>query len=173
VLEIQEQSTTVQNQVLDKENDGSPMSQNDHDPSTINDKFPAPSTPQLEQGGRFLAGGDYQEQPNNSPVKESGEIDGQTKFVDTAIGDSDAKMEVDLPQPTAEMTLQEEDDHDDGCKDRNYSLSKPHDKEDASDFGANNGNSNKESASQNFCGPKGNKKKAKVALPWFHKLKLA
>lgn len=171
VLEIQQQSITVQNQVLDEPNDGSPMSQNDPDPSPISDKFPAPSTPQLEQGGRFLDDGEYQEQPNNSPVKDSGEIDGETKFVNTTISDSDAMMEMDPPQPTAEMAIKEEDDdHHDGSKDRNYSLSKPHDKEDATDLVANNGNSNKESASQNLCKAKGNKKKAKVDwTPDLHK----
>ncbi|CAK8562624.1 unnamed protein product [Lathyrus sativus] len=51
----------------------------DNDP----EHYPAPSTPQLKQVERLLDDGDCQEQTNCSTEKESGEHDGESKFVET------------------------------------------------------------------------------------------
>ncbi|XP_020206071.1 two-component response regulator-like APRR2 isoform X2 [Cajanus cajan] len=59
---------------------------NDHEQSPGNDKYPAPSTPQLRQGTRLLDDGDCQEQTNCSTEKESGENDGESKSVETTCG---------------------------------------------------------------------------------------
>ncbi|KAL5186727.1 Two-component response regulator-like APRR2 [Glycine soja] len=60
---------------------------NDHELSSGNDKYPAPSTPQLRQGTRLLDDGDCQEQTNCSTGKESGEHEGESKSVETTCVD--------------------------------------------------------------------------------------
>ncbi|KAL5186724.1 Two-component response regulator-like APRR2 [Glycine soja] len=80
---------------------------NDHELSSGNDKYPAPSTPQLRQGTRLLDDGDCQEQTNCSTGKESGEHEGESKSVETTCGNLNAES---TPQQRkSEITLEEVD----------------------------------------------------------------
>jgi len=159
VLEIQQKTIVAQNQVSEELTNGA-MDPNDNG-QTICDKFPAPSTPQLKQGGRFMDDGDYQDQTSGSPLKESGEVDGETKSVDTTNGNSATQMEVDPPQPTVEIAIKEEDG---GCESSKCAdmLPKQHDEVHAIDPCTRVKYSKKESDPQNLCGTKANRKKAKV-----------
>lgn len=168
VLEIQLKNTATQYQVCE-EPEHAEMVPHDNE-EAICDKFPAPSTPQLKQGGRFLDDVDFQDRTSGSPVKESGDIDGETKSVDTTHGNSAAQMEVDPFQPTVEIAIKEEDS---GCESSKCVvdlLPKPHYEVNTVNPGANTKNSQKESDPQNMCGAKGNRKKAKVDwTPDLHK----
>lgn len=168
ILEIQQQNIASYNQIPDEP-------QNDSDQSKISDKFPAPSTPQLKQGGRIFDDGDCQDQTAiSSPVRESREVESETKSVDNTItyGDSVAKMEIDSPRPTAEMAIKTEEDCSDGSKGTDNSSSKPHDgnKEDDTNLGSNTGNSNEVSTGPNVRGAKSDRRKFKVDwTPDLHK----
>ncbi|KHN21028.1 Two-component response regulator-like APRR2 [Glycine soja] len=87
---------------------------NDHELSSGNDKYPAPSTPQLRQGTRLLDDGDCQEQTNCSTGKESGEHEGESKSVETTCGNLNAestpqqrKSEITLVREEVESTPQQ------------------------------------------------------------------
>ncbi|KAL8150571.1 hypothetical protein V2J09_020379 [Rumex salicifolius] len=69
------------------------MLQSEKDQILNNDKFPAPSTPQLKHGGRLVDEMDYQDQANSSIEKENGDHDGDSKFVETTCGKSIAISE--------------------------------------------------------------------------------
>ncbi|XP_039057357.1 two-component response regulator-like APRR2 [Hibiscus syriacus] len=96
----------------DKIEDASVVQENDCELSAVNNKYPAPSTPQLEQGGRLLVNEDGQEHINCSTEKESGEPDGESKFVETTSGNVVAELTapVDQPQGQRETMVKEEDD---------------------------------------------------------------
>ena len=78
---------------------------NDHVLSPGNDKYPAPSTPQLMHGTRLLDDGDCQEQTNCSTEKESGEHDGESKSVETTCGNLNAETESTAQERKSEITL--------------------------------------------------------------------
>jgi len=78
---------------------------NDHVLSPGNDKYPAPSTPQLMHGTRLLDDGDCQEQTNCSAEKESGEHDGESKSVETTCGNLNAETESGPQERKSEITL--------------------------------------------------------------------
>ncbi|KAK7386310.1 hypothetical protein VNO78_26455 [Psophocarpus tetragonolobus] len=82
---------------------------NDLNQSAGNDKYPAPSTPQLTQGIRLLDDGDCQEQTNCSTEKESGEHDGESKSVETTSGNLNAETESTPEQRKSEITLAREE----------------------------------------------------------------
>ncbi|KAF9625857.1 hypothetical protein IFM89_027634 [Coptis chinensis] len=63
----------------------------DHEQSTVSDKFQAPSTPQLKQGCRFLDDG----QSNCSLEKEHGDLEGESKSVETTCNNSVAETTCD------------------------------------------------------------------------------
>ncbi|MED6223917.1 Two-component response regulator-like [Stylosanthes scabra] len=70
----------------DNEKQEGTYTDDDHDPGS--DKYPAPSTPQLNQGSRLMDDGDCHEQTNCSTEKDSGEHDGEgeSKSVETTCG---------------------------------------------------------------------------------------
>ncbi|KAL9326790.1 hypothetical protein ACSQ67_007435 [Phaseolus vulgaris] len=78
---------------------------NDHVLSPGNDKYPAPSTPQLMHGTRLLDDGDCQERTNCSTEKESGEHDGESKSVETTCGNLNAETESTAQERKSEITL--------------------------------------------------------------------
>ncbi|XP_021765705.1 two-component response regulator-like APRR2 [Chenopodium quinoa] len=169
VLEIQQQSIATQTQVSEELIIDTEMDQNDHSQSAAGDKFPAPSTPQIKQGGRSVDDGDSQDHmANNSPVKEGAEFDGDNKSVDnTNNGNSFATMEVDPPQPTSVVSIKEED-RSDGSRESDNSVPKSHENEDTTYVGPDSGNLNKDS--KNTRGTKGSRKKIKVDwTPDLHK----
>ncbi|GMN30758.1 hypothetical protein TIFTF001_002950 [Ficus carica] len=90
----------------------------DHEQSIGSDKYPAPSTPQLKQGARLLDDGDCQDQTNCSHEKESGEQDGESKSVETTLGDSvaEATLLADQPEMPRTTMLKEEEESVDGTK---------------------------------------------------------
>ncbi|KAL1333377.1 two-component response regulator-like APRR2 isoform X1 [Arachis ipaensis] len=73
---------------LQTDNEQQESTYTDDDPDPGSDKYPAPSTPQLNQGSRLMDDGDCQEQTNCSTEKESGEHDGEgeSKSVETTCG---------------------------------------------------------------------------------------
>ncbi|CAJ1943153.1 unnamed protein product [Sphenostylis stenocarpa] len=82
---------------------------NDHELSPGNDKYPAPSTPQLRHGTRLLDDGDCQEKTNCSTEKESGEHDGESKSVETTCGNLNAETESTPQERKSEITLAREE----------------------------------------------------------------
>ncbi|KAL9231214.1 hypothetical protein vseg_006469 [Gypsophila vaccaria] len=172
VLKLQQFSQSSQAPVSEDLNNDTEMDEADCDQSAVADKFPAPSTPQIKQGGRSLDDRDYHDQPNSSPVKESAEIDRETKFDDNTRGSSLAKMEVDPPQTTPNGAIKEEEDGSDGSKGSSYiSSPKPLDIDDDGPTHRDSTQSmNKESTPKNSCRPKSNRKKMKVDwTPDLHK----
>lgn len=170
VLEIQQQNTATQAKVSEEPLINIEVDQSDHNHLAAGDKFPAPSTPQILQGGRTLDDGDFQEQMvNNSPVKEGGEFDGENKSVDnTNNGNLFAKMEVDPPHPTSVVAVKEEDDRSDGSINTDNSMPKLHDNKDSTKVSPNNGITSKES--KNLHEKRGSRKKMKVDwTPDLHK----
>lgn len=102
---------------IERENT-SEIHENDHEQSIGSDKYPAPSTPQLKQGARLLDDGDCQDQTNCSHEKESGEQDGESKSVETTLGDSvaEATLLADQPEMPSTTMLKEEEESVDGSK---------------------------------------------------------
>ncbi|XVE57496.1 hypothetical protein DITRI_Ditri04bG0095600 [Diplodiscus trichospermus] len=92
MLHLQLENGKSKNEDLDKTEDASTINENDHELSAGSDKYPAPSTPQLEQGGRLLDNGDCQDHTNCSTEKESGEQDGESKSVETTSGNAIAEV---------------------------------------------------------------------------------
>ncbi|CAO2837955.1 unnamed protein product [Amaranthus hypochondriacus] len=164
ILEIQQESVAIQTHISEEQIVNTEVDVGDHNPSAAGDKFAAPSTPQIKQSGRSLDDGDYQDQTNNSSVKEGEEFDGETKSVDnTLVGNSFAKIDEDPPLPTSSGAIKEE------VEDRSDSIPMPCDKKEATNVGPNSGRSIKES-SHNVCGTKSSRKKIKVDwTPDLHK----
>ncbi|XVF13556.1 hypothetical protein REPUB_Repub08aG0217300 [Reevesia pubescens] len=92
MLHLQLENGKPKNEDSDKTEDASVIHENDREPSAGSDKYPAPSTPQLEQGGRLLDDGDCQDHTNCSTEKESGEQDGESKSVETTSGNTIAEV---------------------------------------------------------------------------------
>ncbi|TKY55543.1 Two-component response regulator APRR2 [Spatholobus suberectus] len=97
---------------------------NDHEQSPGNDKYPAPSTPQLRQGTRLLDDGDCQEQTNCSTEKESGEHDGESKSVETTYRNLNAETESSQQRKCEINLVREEVDLVDASK--GESVASPH-----------------------------------------------
>ncbi|KAK8497344.1 hypothetical protein V6N12_064033 [Hibiscus sabdariffa] len=116
MLHLQSEEGEPKHEHSDKIEDASVIHENDCEPSAVNNKYPAPSTPQLEQGGRLLVNGDGQEHTNCSTEKESGDPDGESKSVETTSGNTVAEVTapVDQPQGPRETMVKEEDDLVDG-----------------------------------------------------------
>lgn len=156
---------------LAKNENVSELLENDHEQSSGSDKYPAPSTPQLKQGGRLLDDGDCQEQTNCLTEKE--EQDGEsTKSVETTCGNSVSEISVQMgpPQRSKENLVKVEDDCAGGGKSEgNVSLHQRR-KNGLSDSGGDAGTQKKVSDLHNSCGPRANRKKMKVDwTPELHK----
>ncbi|GMQ04443.1 hypothetical protein CsSME_00049855 [Camellia sinensis var. sinensis] len=128
------------------------------------DKYPAPPTPQLEQGVRLVDDGDCQDQINCLTEKEGGDQDGEYKSVDTTCENLDAETTVweIPPQISEEAVIKDEDESLDGCKSESNVSSRLENKDGPSDSGGDAANLNKASGVRNSCGNKANRKKMKV-----------
>ncbi|KAG4206329.1 hypothetical protein ERO13_A03G002500v2 [Gossypium hirsutum] len=112
MLQQQPENLKPKNEDSEKTEDASMIHENDSEPPAGNDKYPAPSTPQLEQGGRLLDDRDCQDHTHCSIEKESGEQDGETESVETTSGNTTATGG--QPQGPSETNVKEEDDSVDG-----------------------------------------------------------
>ncbi|KAK8516277.1 hypothetical protein V6N12_068887 [Hibiscus sabdariffa] len=92
-----------------KTDDASMIHQNDREPPAGNDKYPAPSTPQLEQGGRLLDDRDCHEYTNYSTEKESREQDGEAKSTETTSRSRTAEVNVTVGGPRETMVKENAD----------------------------------------------------------------
>ncbi|TYI70074.1 hypothetical protein E1A91_D08G196800v1 [Gossypium mustelinum] len=149
---------------LDKIEDASMIHENDHEPSAVNNKYPAPSTPQLQQGGRLIVNGDCQEHTNCSMEKESGEPDGESKSVETTSGHTIAEViaPVGQHQKPRETMVKEEADSVDGAKGERTLDSHPRDRVNSEDSRAGAEKPNTVSGLHNSRPNKANRKKLKV-----------
>ncbi|XP_028077553.1 two-component response regulator-like APRR2 isoform X2 [Camellia sinensis] len=127
------------------------------------DKYPAPPTPQLEQGVRLVDDGDCQDQINCLTEKEGGDQDGEYKSVDTTCENLDAETTVwEIPPQISEVAvIKDEDESLDGCKSESNVSSRLENKDGPSDSGGDAANLNKASGVRNSCGNKANRKKMK------------
>lgn len=93
------------------------FSENDHELSSGSDnKYPAPSTPQLKQGARLLDDGDCHEQTHCLAEKESGEPDGETISVETTFGNSNSEGATPQPSKPETTLVKKEEDFANGSK---------------------------------------------------------
>ncbi|KAA3469197.1 Two-component response regulator-like APRR2 [Gossypium australe] len=149
---------------LDKIEDASMIHENDHEPSAVNNKYPAPSTPQLQQGGRLIVNGDCQEHTNCSMEKESGEPDGESKSVETTSCHTIAEViaPVGQHQKPRETMVKEEADSIDGAKGERTVDSHPQDTVHSEDSCAGAEKPNTVSGLHSSRPNKANRKKLKV-----------
>ncbi|XWS49210.1 hypothetical protein CRYUN_Cryun13aG0144300 [Craigia yunnanensis] len=127
MLQLQLENGKPKNEDSDKTEDASVIHENDRERPPGSDKYPAPSTPQLEQGGRMLGDGDCQDHTNCSTEKESGEQDGESKSVETTSDNAIAEVtaSVGRPQGPRETMIKEEADLVDGTKGESTMYSHP------------------------------------------------
>ncbi|CAM8888271.1 unnamed protein product [Rhodiola kirilowii] len=135
----------------------------DQDQSSGNDKYPAPSTPQLKQV-RLLDDAGCHDQTNWSTEKDSAEHCEESKSVETTCCNAAPDMSVGADQLMHENVVKEENDSADGFK--SESDTSPHQKNgpETSSPGGNAQSQTKasETKSRGPCGPKTNRKKMKV-----------
>ncbi|MBA0763736.1 hypothetical protein Gotri_013157 [Gossypium trilobum] len=149
---------------LDKIEDASMIHENDLEPLAVNNKYPAPSTPQLQQGGRLIVNGDCQEHTNCSMEKESGEPDGESKSVETTSGHTIAEViaPIGQHQKPRETMVKEEADSVDGAKGERTLDSHPQDRVNSEDSRAGAEKPNTVSGLHSSRPNKANRKKLKV-----------
>ncbi|KAK9006241.1 hypothetical protein V6N11_035286 [Hibiscus sabdariffa] len=92
-----------------KTNDASMIHQNDREPPAGNDKYPAPSTPQLEQVGRLLDNRDCHDYTNYSTEKESREQDGEAESIETTSSHRTAEVNATVGGPRETMVKEKAD----------------------------------------------------------------
>ncbi|KAJ8774472.1 hypothetical protein K2173_016918 [Erythroxylum novogranatense] len=162
----------LENQGLSNENSEETESkvslatENDHEKSPGSDKYPAPATPQLNQGGRLLDDGDCQDHTNCSTEKEMGEQEGDSKSVETTCAMAGVSLQVDHPESLQENLVKKEDDSADCTNNESNICHK--DSPSNSSRGMENGV--KGSGHHNSCGTRVNRKKMKVDwTPELHK----
>ncbi|KAJ4959587.1 hypothetical protein NE237_026698 [Protea cynaroides] len=140
----------------------------DHEHSAASDRFPAPSTPQLKQGGRLLDDGDCREQPNSAMEKESGDQEMESKSVDITYSNpaEETAIKVDLTPGANGAGIKKGDGSPDGSKTGTNISSYQNDNDRLMDPGVDE----KTSKLPSFCGTRVNKKKTKVDwTPELHK----
>ncbi|TYG42372.1 hypothetical protein ES288_D12G251100v1 [Gossypium darwinii] len=164
MLYLQLENGEPKDKDLDKTQDASVIHENDPEPSTGSDKYPAPSTPQIEQGGRLSANGDCQDHANCSIEKESSEQDGESKSVETTSDNTIAEVTIPVGQPQGprDTMVTEEADLVDGTKGKSTTYSQ-------TENGVNSKNSqavaekpSTVSGIHSSCLNKANRKKSKV-----------
>ncbi|XWS62098.1 hypothetical protein CRYUN_Cryun07bG0181800 [Craigia yunnanensis] len=172
MLHLQLENGKPKNEDSDKTEDASVIHENDLEPSAGSDKYPAPSTPQLEQGGRLLDDGDCQDHTNCSTERESGELDGESKSVETTSGNAIAEVTAPLvrPQGPRETMVKEEADLVDGTKGESTMYSHPKNRASSKDSHAGAEKPSTVSSLHTSCLNKANRKKLKVDwTPELHK----
>ncbi|XP_043716765.1 two-component response regulator-like APRR2 isoform X2 [Telopea speciosissima] len=167
-LQLQVETMNPQSEnILEMESEPQDYKHN-HEHSAASDRFPAPSTPQLKQGGRLLDDGDCQDQPNSAMEKESGDQEAESKSVDITYSNpaEETTIKVDLAPGTKGAGIKEEDDSHDGSKTGTNISSQQNDKDRVADSGVEEKTSNLPS----FCGTRVNKRKIKIDwTPELHK----
>lgn len=125
--------------------------------------YPAPSTPQLKQAERLLDDGDCQEQTNCSTEKESGEHDGESKFIETTCENLNAES---TPRQTkSEITLvHKEEDFTDASKYESVVFRHPQNLKVLKNSDSNTTSANKVGVRNHKCEIKANRKKMKVSF---------
>ncbi|KAK3016779.1 hypothetical protein RJ639_006452, partial [Escallonia herrerae] len=144
--------------------------QENPDQSAGSDKYPAPSTPQINRRLRLVDDGYCPDQTNCSTEKESIEQDRKSKSVETTCANSGSETidHVSPPQRLEEAAI-EEDESTDGSKGEIKLSSCPPSNDCRSHFGGNE-NPNKASGLHNSSGTKANRKRMKVDwTPDLHK----
>ncbi|XP_042484433.1 two-component response regulator-like APRR2 isoform X2 [Macadamia integrifolia] len=171
-LQIQVETMKPENENLLEAEGEAEAHKHEHEQSSASDRFPAPSTPQLKQGGKFLDDGDCQYQPNCSMEKESGDQELDSKSVDITCSNpaEETTSKVDLvPRPKG-AGVKEEDDSYDGSQTESNISSLRNDKDRIEDPGVEDVSPKKKTILPSFCGNRVNKKKAKVDwTPELHK----
>ncbi|CAI0418390.1 unnamed protein product [Linum tenue] len=110
-VEIEEAGNGKSDNDAETENNVSPTDDNNGG----SDVYPAPSTPQLKQGGRLLDDGDCQDHTNFSTEKETAEQEEESKFVETSVAMAELSMQVDTENIT-DGKIKEEDDLSSGTR---------------------------------------------------------
>ncbi|XP_042487891.1 two-component response regulator-like APRR2 isoform X2 [Macadamia integrifolia] len=165
-LQVETMNSESEN-LLQMESEGQDLKHN-HDHSAASDRFPAPSTPQLKQGGRSVDDGDHQDQANCAMEKESGDQEAESKSVDITYRNpaEETTIKVDLEPGARGAGIKEEDYSPDGSKTGTTISSHQNDKDKIADSGIEEKTSNLPS----FCGTRVNKRKIKVDwTPELHK----
>ncbi|KAL4385244.1 hypothetical protein GQ457_15G008640 [Hibiscus cannabinus] len=165
MLHLQLENGEPKNEHSDKSEDASLIHENDPEPSTAIDMYSAPSTPQLEQGGRLLAEGDCQDHSNCEQDRES-------KSVETTSDNTIAEVTAPVGQPQGprETRVKKEADLVDGTRDENTMCSQTQNGENNKDSHAVDENPNSVSGIHSSFPSKANRKKFKVDwTPELHK----
>ncbi|CAM8978889.1 unnamed protein product [Rhodiola kirilowii] len=135
----------------------------EQDRSSGNDKYPAPSTPQLKQV-RLLDDGSCHDRTNWSTEKDSasGERCEESKSIETSCCNAVPVMPTEADQPMHENIVKEENDSADGCK--SESNTSPHHKNrpETDSHGGRTQIKTKPSETRSPCGAKTNREKMKV-----------
>ncbi|KAF8380669.1 hypothetical protein HHK36_028159 [Tetracentron sinense] len=163
MLQLQLDSGETENCNLAEAENVQQAHEHDHEQSTVSDKFPAPSTPQLKQGGRLLDDGDCQDQTNCSLEKESGEQEGESKSVETTCNNLhvEVAVKVDPSERPEEAVIKEEDDSADGSKTGANISPHPQNEDGVQDFSVEAGHCNTASP-PNLGGTRASRKKRKL-----------
>ncbi|PIA32630.1 hypothetical protein AQUCO_04400072v1 [Aquilegia coerulea] len=151
----------------------------ENEQSTVSDKFPAPSTPQLKQGCRFSDDGDCQDHTNFLVDKAHRGIEGESKSVDTTCNylvaettsdNSLAEVTVTVdPSTTASEAMIKEEDSLENSRSGSSLVSHPQRKENKTDSISEVKNPRRASLHPNPCGKKSNRKMKVDWTPDLHK----
>ncbi|CAK7356198.1 unnamed protein product [Dovyalis caffra] len=167
MLELKVELRQAETEYMEKTENVSLAQESNEHQSPASDKYPAPSTPQLKQGGRLLDDGDCQDHINCSIEKESAEQEGESKSVETTYAMSQETLQLGDPQSFVETVIKEEDNSTDGVKIENNICPNPQNKDGLKN---SNGGAKKASGLHNSYRTRANRKKMKVDwTPELHK----
>jgi hypothetical protein len=125
--------------------------------------YPAPSTPQLKQVERLLDDGDCQEQTNCSTEKESGEHDGESKFVETTCENMNAESTPQQRKSEVTLVQKEAEEFADASKCESVVSPHPQNEKVFNNSESNTTSANKVGVRSHKCEIKANRKKMKVS----------
>ncbi|WJX89335.1 Two-component response regulator-like [Trifolium repens] len=124
--------------------------------------YPAPSTPQLKQVEILLDDGDCQEQTNCSTEKESGEHDGESKFVETTCENMNAESTPQQRKSEVTLVQKEAEEFADASKCESVVSPHPQNEKVLNNSESNTTSANKVGVRSHKCEIKANRKKMKV-----------
>uniref|UniRef100_A0A7N0U4A2 Two-component response regulator-like APRR2 n=1 Tax=Kalanchoe fedtschenkoi TaxID=63787 RepID=A0A7N0U4A2_KALFE len=133
----------------------------EHDRSPGDDKYPAPSTPQLKQV-RLLDDAGCHDQTNWSSEKDSVAHYEESKSVETTSCNAAPDMSLEAGEQMHESVVKEENNSADGCKSESDTFPGQKNEAETSSLGGNTRKQSKVSESPSPCGAKTNRKKMKV-----------
>ncbi|KAF5734270.1 two-component response regulator-like APRR2 [Tripterygium wilfordii] len=162
MMQLQLENGEANEDRSEKTVDVSLENENELEQSAESFKYPAPLTPQLKQGGRFVDDEDCQDQTNSLMRKENGEQDGEIKSVETTCGNSvvEETLIVSEPQSSGEIVIKEETDLADGANNEG-NLCPDLQNKDNLDI-SNGGTESSSKATHSVSGIKASRKKMKV-----------